>query len=268
MKGNTWVVVRGSLSDSTRSVIGWTLGAALVAVFYLSFYPLIGSDQMNEMFAIMPEGMLKAFNLTGYTTVAGYANTTVYTLLGLIILLIFAITLGARFIGGEEESGTPELEYTASMSRTQIYVGRVCALWCGVIVAAIGLTVAVSLLSLIANLGLDMANVWLCAIAVALIVGAFGSISLATGATTGRRSLALSVAGGLAVLAYLVNIVGQMASISWMAAISPFHWYAGNLPLENGLAWDGMGYLTLLAAVPAVIGWAALRRRDLMAWTA
>lgn len=80
---------------------------------------------------------------------------------------------------------------------------------------------------------------------------------------TGRRAVALAVAAGLAVLAFVLDALGPMLEAGWMTAVSPFSWYLAENPLTEG--WDPQG-LALLAVVPVVsaaVAFVTFERRDL-----
>ena len=57
-------------------------------------------------------------------TAAGYVTSTIYSLVGIVLLLVYGISQGAKLIAGQEEAGT--LELTAP-TRTSTYAERLIA---------------------------------------------------------------------------------------------------------------------------------------------
>lgn len=247
-----------------RALLGWAIALAAVTFMYVGLYPSMGaSGQMEELVDQLPDAMVTAFGYDRIGTAAGWISTTVYGLIGPVLLLVFAIGTGARLIAGQEEDGTLELELTAPVGRRRLLAERLGALWVSVLLL-VAVVAGVTTL-LVVGLGLDVALGHLLAATtgLALLAGGFGTLALAVGAATGRRALALGSVAGTAVLAFVLDAIGPTLDAGWMTAISPFSWYLEDSPLSDG--WDPQGLL-LLALVPivaAVGAFTAFERRDL-----
>lgn len=264
MRAATGTITRGVLQDQRRQLAVWTVAIAAVSAMYTAFYPTIGGGAMEDMMATMPPELTTALGFDTIATPAGYVTSTVYSLLGIVLLLVYGISQGARLVAGQEEAGTLELEFTAPVTRTRTYLERLAALWFGLL----GLVTAVTaiLVVLTATLPLDIAvsNIVVTSILMLLTGGLFATLALAAGATTGRKSTALGIAAGAAVLLYVSNALGPLADVSWMTAISPFDWYLGADPLSTGMDWTGAGLLVGSTALIAVTGLVKFRSRNLM----
>lgn len=264
MAVETMPVSVGVLKSSRRSMLLWSAALAAVAALYVSVYPAIGGTDLQSLIEGLPEGMVEALGYDQIGTPAGYISSTVYGLLGPILMAVFAIGAGARLVGGNEETGALELELTSPVSRARIYTERMLALWAQITVLAVVIALATGGLATALELDLSMANLAAATLALWLLVLGFGSVAFAVGAVTGRRSVGLAAGAGLAVTAFMLDAIGPSIDVGWMTAVSPFSWYLGERPLQNGL--DGQGAI-LLAVVPIVAGLAGLRlfeRRDLM----
>jgi ABC-2 type transport system permease protein len=98
----------------------------------------------------------------------------------------------------------------------------------------------------------------------ALLGLAFGGGAFAVGAATGRRTLANAVAGGLAVLTFIVNAVGPR--VSWrrpMRPLSPFRWYQDPGLLTGGLHPPNVAVLAGVALASYAVAHVTFDRRDL-----
>ena len=51
-----------SIWDARRSLPGWTVATAAVALMYAAFWPTVNSPEMADALAAYPDGMLAAFN--------------------------------------------------------------------------------------------------------------------------------------------------------------------------------------------------------------
>jgi hypothetical protein len=99
---------------------------------------------------------------------------------------------------------------------------------------------------------------------VLLLVLAFGTITMAVGAVTGRRVHALAVAAALAVVAFVLDAIGPLVGADWMTAVSPFSWYIEPNPLAEGFHAGHIAMLAALAIAAAAIALPAFDRRDVM----
>ncbi|MGF1600070.1 MAG: ATP-binding cassette domain-containing protein [Acidimicrobiales bacterium] len=259
-------LVREEAGDGVTVFMSSLWGAALAAVttLYVSIYPVMGGEEMAQMTEGLPEAMIEAFGYDEIGTAPGYISSTVYGLLGPILLLVFGIGLGARLIAGEEQDGTLELELTGPTSRPAVYGQRLVALV--VQLAALVAVVAGVAAAIVAALDLDVSYTRLVGASVGLflLTGAFAVIAFAFGAATGRRAAALGAAAGAAVVAFMFDAIGPTIDAGWMTAVSPFSWYKDPAPLVHGPDPLGLGLLAGLVVVAGVAGHVRFRNRDLM----
>lgn len=264
MAADRFPVLSGVLALQRRSLVLWSLALAALTAMYVGLYPSMGaSPDMQALIDRLPEAMVTAFGYDRLGTAGGWVSSTVYGLIGPVLLLVFGIGTGARLIAGQEEDGTLELELTAPVSRRRLLGERLLVLWIDLAV----LVAVVAAVTLLLVVGLDMdlpfGNLAAGTAGLFLLVAGFATLALAIGAATGRRSLALGVAAGLAVLAFALDAIGPTLEAGWMTAVSPFSWYLEDDPLVDG--WD-LGGLLLLASVPiasAASAFVAFDRRDL-----
>ena len=95
---------------------------------------------------------------------------------------------------------------------------------------------------------------------------AFSWFALAVGCATGRRAWASAVAGGVAVVVYVLNAIAPTVSgLSWARPLSPFRWYLEPDPLVTGIHGTNVLVLAALAAVCLLGAVWAFGRRDLAA---
>jgi ABC-2 type transport system permease protein len=262
---DTLPVMTGVLRDQRRSLVLWGLAVGAVTAIYVGFWPSMGEGADIEAFVEnMPEGLVQALGYDQIATPAGYLRSTIYGLLGPVLLLVFAIATGSRLIAGQEEDGTLELELTAPVARHQLYVERLVALWVNVVFLVVVLTAVTVALVGALDMEIGMAEVLAASTGLLLLVLGFGTIALAVGAATGRRSYALGAAAGLAVLAFMLNALGPLAGADWMTAVSPFSWYLEPNPLAEGFDPGGFALLAGLPVLAAIGGWFTFDRRDLM----
>lgn len=249
------------LADHRKPLLVWALGAAIPALLYLSFWNSM-KDGILDKLDMLPESLTIAMGLQDLTSAAGYTQSTVFQLLGLLIVIIFAITQGARSIGGDEESGALELTLAHATNRRSVGMARVGAITFMIVLAAAALGAGVTIMNSAQQLGLSLGNVWSTTLALLLLVLLHGYVAFTVGAATGRRGLAIGVASGTAVLGYLVNNLGSYIA-DWVPRLSPFYWAYHGEPLTNGVQWPLLALLAGVSVLVIFVGLVAFDRRDI-----
>ncbi len=255
-----------TLNERWRSTFGWGLGLVLMAVLQLAVYPSVAksSASMQDFVNEWPEAFRQAFNLDAYTTGAGFLNAEMFSMMVPLVLIAVAVSGAAAATAGEEERGTADLLLSLPVSRARVVVAKVLATVIAVLLVAGAtlLTIAVGapLVDLEVGFG-DLAAGVLMTVLLALF---FGAVALLVAAATGKRTVALGTAVGLALAAFLLNALAPMADWlePWQKA-SPFHWALGDNPLVNGTDAAMAGLLLVAGLVLVVIADVAYRRRDI-----
>lgn len=255
-----------TLVQRGRSLLAWTLGLVLITIMQLSVYPSIMSsgDAMQEYVDAWPEALREAFGLADYTTGAGYLNTELFSMMLPLVLIGVALAAGAAATAGEEEQGTLELLLGAPVRRSTVLAGKLVAM-----VASVGIVSAAFVVTLIVgaplvDLSIGSSYVIAATLMLALLAILFGAVGLLLGALSGHRAVALGAGFGLAIAAYLLNVLAPLADWlePWQSA-SPFEWALGDRPLFNGLAAGAVALIAVVAAAIGAAAFAAFARRDI-----
>ncbi|MEV5408568.1 ABC transporter permease subunit [Thermopolyspora sp. NPDC052614] len=259
-------LMRKTLREQRRSVLSWGIGLFVFLLCYTAFYPAIRDDPVfyDQVATAKYPGLLRdLMGLHGSLAGPGYLQVMLYQLLGFLLFGMFAASLGAQAIAEPEHEGTLELTVTLPISRRRLLLERFGALAVSVLQVAVATLVLVLVLNTTLGIGADAGNVVAAHTGLFLVTLFFGTLTLAVGAATGSRPVALYVTTAFAIGGYAVETLGAgVASIAWLRWLSPFHYYLGPLPLFEG--WPLGGYLVLLAATAAVLLAAvpAFDRRD------
>ena len=265
MPADRFPVLAGVLRAQARSLLWWGVALALVCSLYIGLYPSMGAGgEIQALIEQMPDAMVNAFGYDQIASAGGWITSTVYRLIAPVLLLVFGIGAGARLVAGEEEDGSLELELASPVARGRLYLERLLALWLDL--AVLVAVVAAVTLALVLGLELDVPvlNVLAGSVGLLLLVLGFATVAFAVGAATGRRSLALAVAAGSAVLAYVFDALGPTVGAAWMTAVSPFSWYIEESPIIHGFQPAKLAVLALVPVVAAAAASLRFVRRDLM----
>ena len=256
-------VVRRSLADRRRGVLGYGIGLGLMIVWVMAIYPSVESE-LSDYVKAMPEAMKSLFGMDDITSLAGFVHAEVFSLMGPLVFLALAITAGASTLAGEEQDRMLPLLLATGVGRGRLLVAKLAAL--ALAVAALGvITIASLLVGLTAaGGGMSIAGAVAATVALTALALFFGALALAVGAATGRKAMAAGTAVGVALATYLLDALANL--VGWLEplqVISPFHWYAPANPLTAGLSAGGLALLLGGAASLAVIAAVAFDRRDI-----
>jgi ABC-2 type transport system permease protein len=255
-----------TLRDQRRALLWWSVGFLFVVLMYAAFYPSIkaNADQFNSYMKNLPEAVKNMIGGSNIASPEGYLMSEIFSFMGPILLLVFAIGAGARSIAGEEESGTLDLLLSTPVRRRTIVRDKLLAMVIGTFalaaiawLATAGAGPAFGLHVAIANLAAAFLNLFLLALA-------FGSIALAVGAATGSKSLAIGIAAGAALVTFLLKTFA--AAVSWLEpyrVLSPFYYYTGHDPLRNGFHAIDPIVLAAISVVAVAVALVTFEGRDL-----
>jgi beta-exotoxin I transport system permease protein len=255
-----------TLRDQRRSLLWWAIGVGLVVLMYSAFYPSIeeNASQFNEYMKNLPEAVRDMLGGSNIASPEGYLMSEIFSFMGPVLLLVYAIGAGARAVAGEEERGTLDLLLSTPVRRRRVVVDKFVAMTLGTVLLAVvawavtaGIGPAFDLTPSFAGLTAAFLNLF-------LVTLGFGAIALAIGAATGSKTLAIGGASGAALVTFLLKTFA--AAVSWLEpyhVLSPFWYYTGHDPLVNGFhALDPL-VLAAICVVALAVALMTFEGRDL-----
>jgi ABC-2 type transport system permease protein len=252
--------------DQRRGLIGWGLAVAAVVLMYAAFYPSIrdSAADLQSYIDNLPEAIRNIVAGEDYASPVGYLESEYFNTMGPLVVLIFAIGAGARAIAGEEEAGTLDLLLSTPVRRSEVLATKALSIVGSAVVLSGVAAISIALFGPPFDLSVPIGAVIAASTMLALLGLAFGGVAFAVGAATGRRTLANAVAGGFAVLTFIVNAVGP--TVDWlrpMRPLTPFRWYQDPGLLTGGLHASNVAILAGLSLVSYAVAHVTFDRRDL-----
>lgn len=263
-------IVTRLLLDRKRGALWWTLGTVLGVASIVGLWPSVkGNGDIEDVVQNLPAGVRAMFGMedgVGLSSAPGYLHARLFSTVLPIILLIYAIGLGARAIGGAEEDGTLLLVVIAPVTRRRVAIERIAAsmalvLWLVVValVTTLALGAAVGIFD-----GVSIRRVIVDLVAVTALALLYLAIAFAAGASTGRRGPAISVASGIAVGGYILHGLAASAKvIQPLRVVSPWWWFLDRNLVVHDPTFLSIGLPLVLAAAITAYGVVAFERRDL-----
>ncbi len=241
----------------------FVVSALMFLVMGLMMGPIYTSIEgsMADFGDALPEQLLALFGGGDLSTAAGFYQIETFGMVAPIALMVVTITIAAKALAGEEENRTMGLLLANPVSRRTVVAQKAITMvvFGGIVGFAIFAGTALGVL--IGGVDLNLVNLAATCVLVTLIGLLFGALSLVISAATGRVALAIFIPVGAALLLHTMNALASLSD-AWWGALSPFHYYLGNDPLNNGMDWGGAAVLTLLTVVLIVLAFPAFDRAE------
>ena len=255
-------VVRRGLHDQRRSTLIWGLSLGTYGAFMAAVYPSI-QGSIDQMLKNYPAALKQAFDVTSMSTVEGYIQTEMFSLIAPLALGYFVIREITSATVGAEERGHLDTILSLPISRSVLMAGSciVAAVTAGAVMVLTGMMTFV--VGRVAGTNISLGLVTAGALGIwplALLAG--GIAAAAAGVVHGGRA-ASGIALGVLIAMYAVDLVGKLAhgleAIRWASA---FKYYGS--PMRDGI--DPMSFIGLaaVAVVLMAVGALSLERRDIL----
>ncbi len=253
-----------TIRDNLRSAVGWVVGAGVLTAWLAAMYPYIrDSDAMREFIEQMPPELMAAFGMDPATflTGAGYLSGQMYTFVGPVIMIGFAVGLGAAVTAKEEQEGTLDMLLSAPLSRRHVVLSKLAA--SALLAASVPVIMAAVLILANPPLGLEISIQGILAVNAGLwLLGmVFAGVATTVGAFTGKPGAAWGTALFAAVLAWFVSLFEPF--FDWLelpSKVSPFTWYIGKNPMLDPWSTGFWWLLLTVIALAAGTVWLFSRR--------
>jgi len=218
----------------------------------------------DAAFKVMPEAMLALFGGGGLATPEAFYQIETFGMMMPIGIMVVAIAIGAGALAGEEEKRTIGLLLANPIKRSRVV--RAKALTMVLFAFAVGIVTfaGVALGATLGDLGMSIGNIASACLLGTLVGLVFGSLSLALSAGTGRRKIAIWGAVGAGLAFHVFNSLTEISDVltDW-AWLTPFHYYIGNDPLNNGMDWVNAAILAAMSIILITLSVALFQRRDI-----
>lgn len=264
------IVLRRFVTDRRRSFAGWSVAAVLLVLMTVAFYPTIRDQpSIEDIVRDLPDALKATFGIDAAVPLSspqGYLHGRMFSLTMPLALVIFAIGVGARAVGGSEEDGDLELLLAQPLTRRSVILGRFAAM--------VGLTIGVGAVFTAALFGLaplfgaldGLRTSWVlaaCAGAIALAL-LHAAVAFCAGSLRGTRSAGIAAGASVAAGGYLLQgLLAAARAPESSRFASPWHWYLRRNMLVEGPEPIAFALPLLLTTALLALSLASFERRDL-----
>lgn len=247
-------------------------GMMIICVYYAF---LVQGLMMGPLYAAMPKAALQALSkfppamlaLVGggnISTPQGFYQIETFGMMAPAVIMVATIAVGAGALAGEESRHTMGLLLANPVSRSRIVAEKAWTMTLFAFVLGFTTFAGVALGSVLGKLHINTWNIAATCALSALVGLAFGALALALSAGTGRSKVAVWGSVGAAVALHLLNGFALLNDrLAQWAKVSPFHYYLGSDPLNNGMDWSHAAVLAALCVVLIGVSFPLFARRDI-----
>ena len=242
-------------------VVGYVV--LLMGLLMGPFYRLV-DDFIIDFADQFPEAILAMVGFADLATPEGWYQTENFSLTVPIAFIVVTVAMGAKALAGEEARRTMGLLLANPVRRSTVVAEKTAAMTGVLLVLAVLTFLGTMGGSLMANLGMSYANVAATTGLAALLGLLFGALALAISAATGRVKAAVYGSSAAALVFYILNAFLPLSdALAGYAKWSPFYYYLGGDPLNQGMHWGHAGILAGLTVLLLGAAVALFERRDL-----
>jgi len=208
-------------------------------------------SSMAQFADVLPEAMMAYFGGGDFTSPEGFYQIETFGLMAPIAVMVVTIVVGAKAMAGEEVRRTMGLLLANPIPRSRVVLEKALTMVAFAVIVGVSTFAGVAGGSLIAGLGISMADIAATCLLVTLLGLVFGALALALSAACGSVKVANYATIGAAFTLHLLNgLLPLNDDLAGWARWSPFHYYLSSDPLKNGMHW---GHATVLAGLVVVL---------------
>lgn len=264
------ILFRQMMKVHMKTFMNYAFGSAFYILLIFWLYPSIGKnvDAIDVLVDAMPEGVGRAFGLSGFGTAEAFISGEYYGLILILLLSIVCVQLSTQLVAKLVDQGS--MAYLLSTPTTRAKVALTQAL---VLVTGLLLIMGVTTLAGFAG------NAWFLAgeyefntsrfiemnLGAFLLFFAVGGIAFLVSSLSNDEKKALGISGFITFGFFSLDLVGKFSDkTEWMRSFSIFSLYQPG-EIINGNVNLGLSF-TILAVIGLVsFGLAVLlfRKRDL-----
>ncbi len=241
----------------------------------VSYYAILVQLGLGPLYSTMPKAALAALSqlpsglvaLVGggnISTPQGFYQIETFGMMGPLLVMVATVAIGGMGLAGEESRRTMGLLLANPVSRSRVLAEKTLAMIVYAFTVGLVLFAGVALGSVLGGLHISTWNIAATCALSSLVGLGFGALALAVSAGTGRAKVAIYSAIGAAIALHLLNGFGMLNdNLAQWAKLSPFHYYLGNDPLNNGMDWGHAAVLTAICVVLIGLSFVLFQRRDI-----
>jgi ABC-2 type transport system permease protein len=264
------VLYRQMMKVNLKKFLNYALGSAFYILLMFWLYPgiAVNAGAFDAIIRSMPEGVGRAFGLTGFGSAEAFISGEYYGLILVLILAVVCVQLSTQLMARLVDQGA--MAYLLSARATR---GQVACTQAAVLVTGLFLILAVTTLAgfagnawfLKGDYDFDTGKYVQMNAAAFLLFFAVGGISFLVSSVSNDEKKASGISGAIAFGFFSLDLLGKFSDrTDWLRNLSLFSLYRPD-DIIRGTADTGLAFpiLAVVGLTAIALGIALFRRRDL-----
>lgn len=254
------------LNTNKKSIAIWSIVLFGIMSMYMAFFSTM-QEMAQVKFEMLPKEYLQLMGVEEISQMSNYVTFfgMIFNIL-VIVISIYAVTLGIHLIQKEEKNKTIEYLYSLAVTRKQIYCSKVLVALISIMIVVISTALAGMILGFIVG---DETFVLLDVFSIMKVTGTIPFLFVALGlflASTSAKYASTGLGCGIVMLTYMLGYLGKILEdkAEFLKYFSPFELLsptnAVELSKETYIAFGVIDLLILLFLVTSAFTY---HRRDL-----
>lgn len=261
-------LLRQSFNDRRISLPIYAVGVAAYSVMILAIWPSMSSNlaTLEQLWENYPEAIRNMFggNIS-IATFDGFLTLEYFSLMWVIIVFAFSISVATSAIAAEVEKGTMELLLSQPISRLSVIITRMIFHLAGLLIIIAATMAPIVSGAPMIGAKIDYTGVLALSFSSLLFYLALGSIAFLISAILSDRGRAVFICVGILIASYAIDILAAFNdTINKINFLSLFNYYDPYRYLHDvSFAWGDLAVLTLLVISCSVAAAVWFERRDI-----
>jgi ABC-2 type transport system permease protein len=257
-----------SFRDRRISLAIYCLGVAAYSLMIIAIWPSMQGnlETLEQLWENYPEGLKAAFGAdVVITSFDGFLTLEYFSLMWIIIVAPFAISVSTAAFSGEIEKGTMELLLSQPISRRLIAFSRMAFLELGLLLIVFATMIPVVIGTPLVDEDIKFAGILSLGLLGFILFLCIGSIGLLFSCLMSDRGRAIFLVVGVLIFSYALDILAQFSdTVEKVHFLSLFDYYDPFRYIHNAdVAWGDLAVLGGIMIVADVLATVIFRRRDI-----
>ncbi|WP_028776939.1 ABC transporter permease subunit [Shimazuella kribbensis] len=252
---------RTMIKTNGKLMLYMGLGSFVIMAAYVALFPTIANQNMDQLLKSMPEGLLKAFNLSdGLNTLNGFLVAEFYSMIYLILLIVYSVLTANHLVSRLVDRGSMAYLIATPNSRLRVITTQMLFSLTGLVFISVCIVLGalVSDAWLIDTSMLEMDRFLQINVIGCLTFAVICAYSFLFSCLFNDERRALSISASITIIFLILDIVGKVSEdLDWLRNFTLFHAFdpakisdgtVKVLPLSIGLAGASI-FLFVLSAI-------------------
>ncbi|MNW37789.1 ABC-2 family transporter protein [compost metagenome] len=264
------ILYKQMMKVNMKTFMNYAFGSAFYILLMFWIYPSIGKNvsAIDELVNAMPEGIGRAFGLSGFGTAEAFISGEYYGLILILLLAIVCVQLSTQLIAKLVDQGSMAYLLSTPITRAKVALTQ-----------AVVLTTGLFLIMLVTTLAGFVGNAWFLQgeyefnisrfiemnVAAFLLFFAVGGISFLVSSLSNDEKRALGISGFITFGFFSLDLVGKFSDkTEWLRNLSIFSLYKPG-DIINGTVnlWISFTILAVIGLTTFGLAIYFFRKRDL-----